>query len=179
MYLEEKSYKALGLLRARMHFDSMKFSLNGYSGHWIGAEVPLSSGCRKNMNIVKLLTGEVKLHFWNGNQTFQSWGRKSLGIKIEDHEVQNREWKKLNDLLKPWQANNLLHQNIKNVSSQNFEKKKIVHFRAWERSAFRNFFVHLPKSLSISYSLWNTQSFLGSLSQQIPSLCFQGVFFPH
>jgi len=33
MYLEEKSYKALGLLRARMHFDSMEFTLNGYSGH--------------------------------------------------------------------------------------------------------------------------------------------------
>lgn len=50
-------------------------------------------------------------------------------------------------------------------------------FRAWEKSAFRNSFVHLPKSLSISYSLWNTQSFLGSCSQQIPSLCFQGLFF--
>lgn len=145
---------------------------------WRGAEVPLNSGWTKTMDIVRLLTGEVKLHLWNGNQTFQSWDRKSLEIR-EKTKVQDHEWKKLNNLLKPWQANSLLHQNIKDVSSENNNNNNKVHFRAWERSVFRNFFVQLPKSLSIGYSLWNTQSFLGSLSQQIPSLCFQGLFFPH
>lgn len=33
------------------------------------------------MDIVRLVTGEVKLHLWNGNQTFQSWDRKSLEIR--------------------------------------------------------------------------------------------------
>lgn len=53
-----------------------------------------------------------------------------------------------------------------------------MHLRAWERSAFRNLFVHLPKSLSISYSLWNTQRFLGSLGQQIRSLASKDYFSP-
>lgn len=126
------------------------------------------------MDVVRPLTGEVKLHLWNGNQTFQGWDRNSLEIKTEDHEVQDCEWKKLNNLLKPWQATT---SSIKTLKMSLHKIKKNVHFRAWERSAFRNSFVHLPKSLSISYSLWNTQSFLGSRSQQIPSLCFQGLFF--
>ena len=142
---------------------------------WIEAEVPVSSGCRKNVCVARSLTGEVKLHLWNGNETSHCWDRNSLEIKTEDHKVQNCEWKKLNNLPKPWQANNILHQNIEDVS---LWTKKKVHFRAWERSAFRNSFVHLPRSLSISYSLWNIQSLLGSLSQQIPPLCFQGLLFP-
>lgn len=43
--------------------------------------MPLNSGWTKTMDIVRLLTGEVKLHLWNGNQTFQSWDRKSLEIR--------------------------------------------------------------------------------------------------
>lgn len=62
--------------------------------------MPLNSGWTKTMDIVRLLTGEVKLHLWNGNQTFQSWDRKSLEIR-EKTKVQDHEWKKLNNLLKP------------------------------------------------------------------------------
>lgn len=48
--------------------------------------------------------------------------QKFIRNKTEDHKVQDCEWKKLNNLLKTWQANNLLHQNIKDVSSQNNKK---------------------------------------------------------
>lgn len=37
---------------------------------WIEVEMPVSSGCRKTMDVVRPLAGEVKLHPWNGNQTF-------------------------------------------------------------------------------------------------------------